>query len=360
MAAECRRPRAISAYAAADLDALLTGEPAYRRRQLMQAVYRSPAPGFDQVSTLPKPLRDQLAAGVPYTSLSEPCTEQSLDGTRKTLFRAADGIAIEAVQMPSERGTATTVCLSSQAGCGMGCVFCATGALGLLRNLSAGEMVDQFLHFRRTSADRQAPDRVVFMGMGEPLANLPRVHEAVAILIDPARVGLGARHVTVSTIGLPVGIERLARWGWQIGLAISLHAPVDDLRIELVPLARQVSIADLMDASRAYQRLTGRRVTYEYLLLAGVTDSPSLAGELAGLLRGQRCHVNLIPFNPYPGARFAASSPVALRSFRDRLRRGGVPATIRRTRGRDISAACGQLHGGALAGGAVPASTERR
>ncbi len=339
---------ALSALTPAQLAALLGDEPAFRTDQLLHAVYRTPARRFEDVTTLPLHLRGDLTTRIRFSSIAELQTEQSSDGVRKTLFRAAGGAAIEAVQLPSERGARTTVCVSSQAGCAMGCTFCATGAMGLTRNLAAAEMVDQFLHFRRRSDPPEAPDRVVFMGMGEPLANLTNLRVAIAALLDPQRCGLGARRLTVSTIGLPAGIERVARWGWQIGLAISLHAPDDALRQQLVPLARSVPISALMEASRAYQRLTGRRVSYEYTLLDGVNDSAPLARRLAALLRDQRCHVNLIPFNPYPGAAYRGAPVAGLRVFRDELRAAGVAATIRRTRGRDISGACGQLHAGAL------------
>ena len=334
------------------LAGLLEAQPAFRRVQIRHAVYRGVAQAFADVSTLPRELRTDLAARLRFSTLIERRTEVSQDGTRKILFHTGDGAALEAVQMPGERGPDTTACISSQAGCAMGCTFCATGAVGLARSLTAAEIVDQFLHLRRSSDPRHTPHRVVFMGMGEPLANLRQVRAAIEALVDPDRVGLGARRITVSTVGLPVGIEAMADWGWPLGLAISLHAPLDDLRAELVPPARRISIASLMAASLVYQERTGRRVTYEYTLLDGVNDDPALARRLAVLLRGQRCHVNLIPFNPYPGARFVAAPPPVLRAFRDVLRGAGVPATIRRTRGRDIAGACGQLQAGMLSAGA--------
>ncbi len=328
------------------LAGLLQGEPDFRRVQIRHAVYHGTAQTFADVLTLPRELRTELAAQVRFSTLIEQRTEISQDGTRKILFHTCDGDALEAVQMPGERGSDTTACISSQAGCAMGCTFCATGAVGLTRSLTAAEMVDQFLHLRRSSDPRHTPRRVVFMGMGEPLANLEQVRRAIEVLVDPDRAGLGPRRITVSTVGLPVGIETMAGWGWPLGLAISLHAPVDDLRAELVPPARRISIASLMAASLVYQERTRRRVTYEYTLLDGVNDDPALARRLATLVHGQRCHVNLIPFNPYPGARFVAAPPPVLRAFRDVLREAGVPATIRRTRGRDIAGACGQLQAG--------------
>ena len=335
---------------AEQISEFLGDEPPFRTAQLLHAVYRTQAKSFEEITTLPVHLRNHLASRVKFTSIGEPQTELSVDGTHKALFRTPDGAAFEAVQLPSERGSSTTVCLSSQAGCAMGCTFCSTGSVGFTRDLVAAEIVDQFLYFRRRSSRKRVPDRVVFMGMGEPLANLPNLYEAITTLLDPERVGLGARRITVSTIGLPAGIDRLARWGWKVGLAISLHAPDDAVRAQLVPLARSVPIADLMEASRTYQRLVGRRVSYEYTLIAGVNDSVRLAGRLAELVRGQRCHVNLIPFNPYPGTDYLGATRVALRAFRDKLRTAGIATTIRRTRGRDISGACGQLHAGVLDG----------
>ena len=336
------RPSA-SAMSDAELAALLSGEPRYRRDQVRRGIYDGAARGFDQITPLPRRLRERLDMTLAFSSISPDRVRVAGDGTRAFLFRTADGTIFETVQLPSERGSATTVCVSSQAGCAMGCTFCATGTLGLTRNLGVGEIVDQFLHVRRESRADAAPDRIVFMGMGEPLANTANVHDAVEALVDPARGGLGARHVTVSTVGLPAGIAELTRWPWQIGLAISLHAASDDIRATLVPLAKHVDLATLMASSVAYQRATRRRVSYEYTMLRDVNDHVAQARDLARLIDGQICHVNLIPFNPYPGAAYEAPAAGTTRRFRDELRRHGVSATIRRTRGREIAGACGQL-----------------
>ena len=341
----------ITGVSAPALRQMLAGEPRYRIDQLRRAVYRESATEFEQILTLPTSLRSALAHQFRFESLDSVRSETSSDGTRKTLFRTADGAPVETVQMPTERADATTICLSSQAGCGMGCTFCATGAMGLTRNLTGSEIVDQFLHFRRRSAANRTPDRAVFMGMGEPLANLREVKSAVRLLVDPQAVGLSPRRVTVSTVGLPRGIHAMAGWGLPVSLAISLHAPDDQVRAELVPVARRFPLDTLMDASRRYQQQARRRVTYEYTLLNGVNDSLAQAADLTRLLRGQRCHLNLIPFNAYPGARFRPTPRDGIRAFRDALRARGLRATIRRTRGRDISGACGQLHAGALTGG---------
>ena len=322
--------------------------PAYRVNQVLHAVYRTPATAFDQIQTLPVTMRELLGHSFRYEALKTIRSEMSQDGTEKTLFCASDGAVVETVQMLTERSGATTICLSSQSGCGMGCRFCATGDIGLTRNLTPGEIVDQFLYFRRRSEVSRVPDRAVFMGMGEPLANLNALEPAVRALVDPGRVGLGARRVTISTVGLPDGIDALVDWNLPVGLAISLHAPVDDLRATLVPIARRFPLDELMAVSSRFQRRARRRVTYEYTMLDGVNDSLGQAVDLALLLRGQRCHVNLIPFNPYPGALYRTTPRPRLQAFRDALHSRGVGATIRRTRGRDISGACGQLHAGVL------------
>ena len=336
------RPAA-SAVSDSELADLLSGEPRYRRDQIRRGIYGGAARGFDQITPLPRQLRERLDAMLDFCGISPDRVRVAGDGTRAFLFRAADGTVFETVQLPSERGAATTVCVSSQAGCAMGCTFCATGTLGLTRNLSAAEIVDQFLHVRRESQAGAAPDRIVFMGMGEPLANTGNVHDAIEVLVDPERGGLGARHVTVSTVGLPAGIAELTRWPWRIGLAISLHAASDDIRAALVPLAKHVDLATLMQASIAYQRATRRRVSYEYTMLRDVNDHVAQARDLARLVEGQTCHVNLIPFNPFPGAAYEAPAAGTTRRFRDELQRRGVAATIRRTRGREIAGACGQL-----------------
>ncbi len=342
LAAGEMRPAAstISDEALADV---LPAVPAYRHAQIRRGIYGGSARGFDQITPLPQPLRQLLDTSLTFSSVDEQRVQVAADGTRKFLFRAADATVFETVQLPSERGAATSVCVSSQAGCSLACTFCATGMLGLTRNLTAAEIVDQFLHVRRESPEQTAPDRIIFMGMGEPLANLTQVRDAVEVLVDPARVGLGARHITVSTVGLPAGIARIAGWPWQVGLAISLHAASDDVRATLVPLARHIDIQTLMDFSVAYQRATRRRVSYEYTVLEGVNDSLAQARDLARLISGQTCHVNLIPFNPFPGAPYAAPDRETVRRFRNELQRQGIVATIRRTRGSEIAGACGQL-----------------
>ena len=249
----------------------------------------------------------------------------------------------------SDGGERVTICVSSQAGCVYGCKFCATGQGGYGRNLSQGEIVEQVLYFLPSVARAGAPpaiSNIVFMGMGEPFANYGPVMGAIGALNAPWGLGLGARHLTVSTVGLVPEIWRFAQERVQAGLAISLHAPSDVLRDQLVPVNRKYPLKPLLAACRQYIARTNRRVTFEYILLAGVNDSMSHAAELATLLRGLLCHVNLIPNNPTPDGPFGRPEPGVMRAFTDALKRAGIPATLRATQGMEIQAACGQLQTG--------------
>jgi 23S rRNA (adenine2503-C2)-methyltransferase len=269
--------------------------------------------------------------------------------TRKTLWRATDGSYVESVLMryPGR----VTMCVSSQAGCGMACPFCATGQAGLTRNLSAAEIVAQVVAGARALASGEVPggpgrvSNVVFMGMGEPLANYTRVLSAVRRITDPVPDGLGVsrRAVTISTVGLVPAIGRLATEGMPVRLAVSLHAPDDELRDELVPVNKRWQIAEVLDAAWAYAAASGRRVSVEYAMIRDVNDQAWRADVLAGLLAGHPAHVNLIPLNPTPGSRWTASEPGATAEFTSRLERRGIPVTVRDTRGREIDGACGQL-----------------
>jgi 23S rRNA (adenine2503-C2)-methyltransferase len=269
--------------------------------------------------------------------------------TRKTLWRAFDGAYVESVLMRyPER---VTICVSSQAGCGMACPFCATGQAGLTRNLSAAEIVAQVVAGARALAQGEVPggpgriSNVVFMGMGEPLANYSRVLAAVRRITDrvPDGLGVSRRAVTISTVGLVPAIARLAREGLPVRLAVSLHAPDDELRDELVPVNRRWKVAEVLDAAWAYAAATGRRVSIEYALIRDINDQAWRAEALAGLLSGQLAHVNLIPLNPTPGSRWTASDPDVMAEFEWRLARRGIPVTVRDTRGTEIDGACGQL-----------------
>ena len=325
------------------------GHPAYRAQQLLEWVYRG-ASTYDAMPNVPRALKADLAEWAPVRSLQAVASTTSADlRTTKLLFRLHDGAAVEAVRMTgrnADGGERTTICVSSQAGCAYGCKFCATGQGGYGRNLSSGEIVEQALHFlpgKRGTAAAPSITNIVFMGMGEPFANYDSVMRAIGSLNAPWGLGLGARHVTVSTVGLVPEIRRFTEEPVQAGLAVSLHAPADPLRNELMPVNRKYPLKALMAACRHYTRRTSRRVTFEYVLLAGVNDSLEHAAQLANLLRGMLCHVNLIPNNPTPGGAFGRPEPNLMRAFLDLLKRAGIPATLRATQGMEIQAACGQL-----------------
>jgi 23S rRNA (adenine2503-C2)-methyltransferase len=308
------------------------------------------------MSNLPRWLRARLSSETDLGMLTSLGEESSPGGqTRKVLFGLRDGSTIESVLMRyTDRRTA---CISTQVGCAMGCVFCATGQGGLVRNLSAGEIVAQVIHFARasqrieierpiglgTQGHEQPISNVVLMGMGEPLANYAATWQAVETLTDGRGYDLGARHITLSTVGLVPGIRRLAEERLPINLAVSLHAPDDELRDQLVPVNRRYPLADLMVAVRDYVARTGRRVTFEYALIDGVNDMPQSARMLAELLNGLLCHVNLIPLNPTPGSVLRPSRRERVDAFRDLLAEAGVAATVRVRRGIGIGAGCGQL-----------------
>jgi 23S rRNA (adenine2503-C2)-methyltransferase len=268
-------------------------------------------------------------------------------GTEKVLLRLADGAAIETVLMRQPTpcaGVRNTICLSTQVGCAIGCPFCATGQAGWMRNLTSGEIVAQVAHWQRVlQAEGATLDNVVYMGMGEPLGNYAATVRSIAVLNHPDAFGIGARHITVSTSGMVPQIERLAREPYQINLAVSLHAPNDDLRDRMVPINRSYPLTRLLEAVRRYIAQTNRRVSFEYVLLAGVNDDPEQAEELTTLLRGLLCHVNLIPLNPEPSGQFSVPRQGAIDRFAAIVRERHIPCTIRVDRGQDIAAACGQL-----------------
>ena len=332
----------------AALRTLLTGEPAYRADQLFDGLYRRLAEPED-CTELPKALRERLATSTELAPGLEVARESLADGgaTVKWLFTLGDGATVETVLMHAPRRS--TVCVSSQAGCAMACAFCATGDAGYRRQLSSGEILEQAVRAaRRARADGRRLDHVVFMGMGEPLANAGAVLDAARRLVSD--LGLAARHLTISTVGIVPGIRRLAAEPLQVNLAVSLHAANDELRSELVPANHRYPIADLVGACEEYRARTGRRISFEWALMAGVNDRTRDAVELAGLARSLGAHVNLIPLNPTDGgvARgLRGSRPERVRAFRDELLSRGVNVTVRRTRGRAIDAACGQLAGSA-------------
>jgi 23S rRNA (adenine2503-C2)-methyltransferase len=312
------------------------GEPAYRGRQIFEWVHRHGVLDPSEMTNLPRDTRARLD---PRGSEEIRRLHSSDRQTSKLLLRLHDGQEIEAVEMNTDTGR-KTVCVSTQAGCAMGCVFCVTGQFGFARNLEAGEIVEQVLRFN--SATR-AVTNVVFMGMGEPLANYDETLRAIRLMMHPLGLGLGARRITVSTSGIVPAIRRLGDERLQVGLAVSLHAPRDELRAQLMPINRRWPIAEVLHAAEYYIERTGRRVSFEYTLMAGINDSDELADELAKLLRQRLCHVNLIPLNPGEDATLHASTAQRAVAFETRLRQAGVAATIRVNRGRDILAACGQL-----------------
>lgn len=317
------------------------GEPAYRTEQLRRWVFDRKVRSLDEATTLPKELRSVLRSEFSLTPLEPAHVARSRDGTVKHLWRLEDGEHIESVLIPtSDR---LTLCLSSQAGCALGCLFCATGHFGFRRQLSAAEIAAQFRDAARFARSEwaRAVDNVVFMGMGEPLANLEAVHGSLDVL--HGGFGVGARRITVSTVGLVPGILELARRSEQFGLAVSLHAPDHDLRARLMPIERRYPLPELFEAIREYARLRGRRITFEYTLIDGVNDATTLAGQLASLMRGLSAFVNLIPLNPIPHVDWQPSPPERVAAFAETLRARGVEAAVRTPRGRDIAAACGQL-----------------
>lgn len=331
-----------------ELGALLAGEPRYRVAQVRDGLYRALAEPAE-LTTLPRALRERLAAAPELAPALTPVAETSADdgATTKWVFGLADGERIETVLMHAERRS--TVCVSSQAGCAMACSFCATGQAGYRRHLRTGEIVEQVVRASRAArAAGRRLDHVVFMGMGEPFANYDRVWRAVESIIDD--LGLAARHLTLSTVGVVPGILRLARAERQVNLAVSLHAANDALRDELVPLNRRYPLAVLAEACAAYVSATHRRLSLEWALIDGVNDRPSDAAELAAFARPLGAHINLIPLNPTPGYPVLGSPPERVRAFRDDLTARGANATVRRTRGRSIDAACGQLAARVAAG----------
>jgi 23S rRNA (adenine2503-C2)-methyltransferase len=317
----------------------------YRLRQLYRAATKELLAGVGEVTTLPKELRLALIErGIAFSAIEPITLQRSQDGqTTKALFRLNDGKEVEAVLM-EHHGNRTTVCISSQAGCAFACAFCATGQGGFNRNLSAGEIFDQAWFFARQLATREKRiTNVVFMGMGEPFHNYDAVMETVALLNDPQGFGLGARHITISTVGLVDKIDRFADEHLQVNLAISLHAPTDELRCELMPVNRRFPLEALMTACERYVGKTKRKVFFEYVMLAGINDDAACARALAGLMRGHLYHVNLIPYNTTPDARFDATPDSRIWEFAATLDAAGVPVTVRQNMGRDIAAACGQL-----------------
>ena len=319
------------------------GEKRFRARQIMRWVYQRGVFDFDEMTDISLRLRRELRQIACLELPQAIRVEESADGTRKWLVNVGGGQAVETVHIPEPNRS--TLCISSQAGCAMDCSFCATGHSGFNRNLGAGEILGQVLLANRALGSPSAITNVVFMGMGEPLANYRQVVPVAKLLTDDYGLGLSRRRVTISTAGLVPQIRRLAT-ECNVALAVSLHAPADDIRDALVPINRRHPIAELLRACWQYaEGLASRQITFEYVMLAGVNDRLKDAARLAKLLRDRPAKVNLIPFNSFPGAAYECSAPEVIERFCTHLRSRGIVATVRRTRGDDIDAACGQLAG---------------
>lgn len=318
------------------------GEPEYRAAQIRRWLFAKRAETFEAMADLPRALRAALAGEFGSPLSSKVIRHQiAHDRTEKLLLELADGSTVECVLMREPRRR--TVCISTQVGCAMGCVFCASGLLGVKRNLTRGEIVEQVLRADRLLEPDERLTNVVVMGIGEPLANLGHLLPALQTLHAEEGLNLGARRITVSTVGLPEKVREFAEAGLPYNLAISLHAPNDRLRTELVPVNRNIGIAAILAAAEDYFERTGRRVTYEYVLLGGINDGARHARELADLLRGRHAHVNLIPMNAVAEMPFRDPAPERVRRFVEILENAGVAATVRKRKGADIDAACGQL-----------------
>jgi 23S rRNA (adenine2503-C2)-methyltransferase len=318
-------------------------QPAYRAQQVWQWLFQKRAASFAEMTNLSAELRAQLADDFTISRLPILRQAVSADGTRKFLFALADGHTIEAVLIPEMKRL--TLCISTQAGCGFGCAFCATALLGLKRNLKASEILDQVLEAGRSLPPEQRISHVVLMGMGEPLANYDQTVKALRVMADGrSGIGISPRRITLSTVGLVPQIQRLME-ETDVNLAISLHAATDPLRAELMPVNRKYSLEQLMECCRALPIPRRKRITFEYVLLHEINDSVDDAKALCELLRGIRCKVNVIPFNPHPGSPYRRPDRTTIQRFQEILRAHGLQINVRRPRGDDIQAACGQLQG---------------
>jgi 23S rRNA (adenine2503-C2)-methyltransferase len=321
------------------------GLPAYRAGQVRKWLFQKRAAGFAQMTDLGATLREQLVAEFQIWTTTVVEHREAGDGSEKLLLELGDGQRIECVLLRDDKEHCTA-CISTQVGCAMGCAFCATGIDGLVRNLTVGEIIEEMLQIQRLLLLPERLSHVVVMGMGEPLLNLDAVLPALATAADRDGLGIGARRITISTVGIPDGIRRLARENCQYHLAVSLHAANDSLRNEIVPANRGFGIAAILAAADDYFEQTGRRVTFEYVLLAGVNDRPEHAAELVKLLRGRPALINLIPYNPVAGLPYRTPASSVTARFVETLTHGGLNVAIRHRKGDKISAACGQLRRG--------------
>ena len=326
------------------------GQPAWRAKAVRRWLYGSRAASFADMTDLPKALRETLEAEFTLWTTTIATHSQAEDGTEKLLLELHDRQRIECVMLRD--GERRTVCISSQVGCAMGCVFCASGIDGVVRNLTTGEILEQLLRLARLLPATERISHIVVMGMGEPLANLDRLLPALAVAQDPEGMGISQRRITISTVGLPAGMERLVAENPGYQLAVSLHAAADDLRTKLVPVNKSIGLAAVMDAADRYWEASGRRLTFEYVLLGGVNDSQLQARELVHLLGGRAALVNIIPYNSVAGLAYREPSQGSRERFLDVLREAGVNVQVRRRKGARIDAACGQLR--RIAAGAKP------
>ncbi|HEX4132351.1 MAG TPA: 23S rRNA (adenine(2503)-C(2))-methyltransferase RlmN [Pirellulales bacterium] len=317
------------------------GLPKYRAAQIRHWLFERRAGGFDEMTDLPKPLRSALAADFTLWTGTIVRRQGARDGTEKLLIEWPDRQRIECVLI--REGSRRTICLSTQVGCAMGCVFCASGLDGVARNLSTGEIIEQLLLVARLLDPDDRLSHIVVMGMGEPLANLKNLLPALDVATDPKGLGISHRRVTISTVGLPEAIDQLTELRTHYHLAVSLHAPNDALRNELVPINRKVGIDDVLAAADRYFEASGRRLTFEYVLLGGVNDRPEHARQLAALLTGRTALLNVIPYNPVAGLPYAMPTPRDQQRFLEILGQQGINVQVRQRKGDQIDAACGQL-----------------
>jgi 23S rRNA (adenine2503-C2)-methyltransferase len=310
--------------------------PSFRTRQIHRRLWQNPVRTWSSATELPTSLRADLEQSFPLPALSPDTVQQSTDGTRKYLWRLDDGEAIESVLIPS--GTRRTLCISSQAGCALGCTFCATGRMGFRRNLSPFEIAGQVREIVLNDP-AEKPTNIVFMGMGEPLLNWPAVDTALSVLNSPDGFGIGARHITVSTVGILPGMTEFAKRSEQFRLAISLHAPTSGQRRGIMPIEKKYDLDAVLKAAEAFRK----RITFEYVMIAGVNDSDADADELARLARRMGALVNILPLHPGGAPDLTPTTASRIRGFAERLRNQGIEVAVRRSRGLDINAACGQL-----------------
>ena len=317
------------------------GEPKFRAAQIQNWLVERRAHSFDEMTNLSKSLREKLAADFQIWQTKIAKSHKAEDGTEKLLLEMADGHRIECVLLRDEERR--TICISTQVGCAMGCVFCASGIGGVERNLTTGEIVEQMLRLQQLLPERERLSHIVVMGMGEPLANVDRLLPALELASEKKGLGISPRRITISTVGLPPAIDKLTDKGSKYHLAVSLHAPNDELRTQLVPVNKSIGIQPILASADRYFEASGRRLTFEYVLLGGVNDQPEHARQLSQLMKGRPAMLNVIPYNPVDGLPYSTPSRAALKEFREILESRGINVMVRQRKGDKINAACGQL-----------------